>query len=308
MTEREAVALAPAIAAPPRLALAGWGWAVLAAALMAALPAVAPSLFLVSVATSMLITALAAASLHLVIRTGHVSLGHAGFMGVGAYTGTLLTTALHWPFTLAAVAAFATPALLALAVGPLVLRLTGKYFVLGANGIFQIPAPPGVTGQVAFFYFVLAVTTLLLAGIARILASEIGRAMDAVRQSERLAQCAGIPVLKVKIGIFVLSCGLAGIAGVLQAWFVHFIDPGSFSGIQSLNLVVINVIGGMTSLPGTLCGTVFLTVLPELLRSYVELQRILFGIILIVVMAAVPGGLAEAGTRLRRPLARRRAR
>jgi branched-chain amino acid transport system permease protein len=178
----------------------------------------------------------------------------------------------------------------------------------GANGIFQIPAPPGVTGQVAFFYFVLAVTTLLLAGIARILASEIGRAMDAVRQSERLAQCAGIPVLKVKIGIFVLSCGLAGIAGVLQAWFVHFIDPGSFSGIQSLNLVVINVIGGMTSLPGTLCGTVFLTVLPELLRSYVELQRILFGIILIVVMAAVPGGLAEAGTRLRRPLARRRAR
>lgn len=297
--------------------------------LLAMLPAVAPSLFLVSVATGMLITALAAASLHLVIRTGHVSLGHAGFMGVGAYTATLLQTVLNWPAVLAAGAGFVLPALLGLAVGPLVLRLTGKYFVLvtfllgeiirlalqnwqsltgGANGIFQIPAPTESGGPVAFFYLVLAVVTLLVAGIGRILGSEIGRAMDSVRQSERLAQCSGIPVLRVKVAVFVLSCGLAGLAGVLQAWFVHFIDPGSFSTVQSLNLLVINVLGGLESLTGTLIGTVFLAVLPELLRSYVELQHVIFGIILIVVMAVLPGGLAEAGGRLRFMLAGRFAR
>jgi len=103
---------------------------VLAFLLLSALPAVAPTLFIVSIATSMLITALAAASLHLVIRTGHVSLGHAGFMGVGAYAGTLVQTVLHWPFALALAAGFVMPALLGLVIGPLVLRLTGKYFVL----------------------------------------------------------------------------------------------------------------------------------------------------------------------------------
>jgi branched-chain amino acid transport system permease protein len=227
-----------------------------------------------------------------------------------------------------AVAGFVMPALLGLVIGPLVLRLTGKYFVLvtflfgeilrlamenwqsvtgGANGIFQIPAPPGFTGPIAFFYLVLVVTALVLVGIARILGSEIGRTMDSVRQSERLARCSGVPVLSVKVSIFVLACGLAGLAGVLQAWFVHFIDPGSFSVTQSLNLLVINVIGGMNSLVGTLFGTIFLTVLPELLRSYVELQRVIFGVILILVMQVLPGGLAEASGRVRKLLAARSA-
>ncbi len=304
-----------------------WGLVVFLA--LAILPVVSPSQFLVSIATGTLITAMAAASLHLVIRTGHVSLGHAAFMGVGAYAGTLVQTVLHWPFAMAVVAAFMVPALLGLIIGPLVLRLTGKYFVLvtflfgeivrlamanwqsltgGANGIFQIPAPPGFTSLTTFFYLVLGAATLVVIGIARILGSEIGRAMDSVRQSERLAQCSGVPVLKVKVAVFVLSCGLVGIAGVMQAWFVHFIDPGSFSSVQSLNLLVINVIGGMNSLAGTLLGTVFLSLLPELLRSYVELQHVIFGIILIVVMATLPGGLAEAGIRLRAMIAWRNAR
>jgi len=331
MTDRieTAAGTAPrAAAAPERRVAAGWWWGLLVFVVLALLPLAAADTFFLTMTTGMLIAALAAASLHLIIRTGHVSLGHAAFMGVGAYTGTLALTVLHWPFVLSAAAGFIAPMLLALVIGPLVLRLTGKYFVLvtflfgeivrlamdnwqsltgGANGIFQIPAPPGFTDQVPFFYLTLAITSLVLLGIARILGSEIGRAMDAVRQSERLAQCSGIPVLKVKVSIFVFACGLVGLAGVLQAWFVHFIDPGSFSAVQSLNFLVINVLGGMYSLVGTLMGTVFLTVLPELLRSYVELQRVIFGIILIIVMAALPGGLAEAGVRVRRLLARRRA-
>jgi branched-chain amino acid transport system permease protein len=75
--------------------------------------------------------------------------------------------------------------------------------------------------------------------------------------------------------------------------------------IDSLNLVVMNVIGGMNHLAGPLIGTLFLTVLPELLRSYVELQRVFFGIILIVVMAALPGGMVELAARVRRIVASR---
>jgi branched-chain amino acid transport system permease protein len=112
-------------------------------------------------------------------------------------------------------------------------------------------------------------------------------------------------VLRLKVTIFVIACSLAGIHGALLAQFLHYIDPSSFGMIDSLNLVVMNVIGGMNHLAGPLIGTLFLTVLPELLRSYVELQRVFFGIILIVVMAALPGGMVELAARVRRIVASR---
>ena len=93
--------------------------------------------------------------------------------------------------------------------------------------------------------------------------------------------------------------------GALLAHFLHYIDPTMFGMIDSFNLVVMNVIGGMNSLIGPIIGTIFLTVLPELLRSYVELQRVIFGVILIVVMAALPGGIVELTSRVRRLLAGR---
>ena len=123
------------------------------------LPFVTKSPFLITIGTTVMITAIAAVSLHLVVRIGHVSLGHGGFMGVGAYTAALLMD-LHWSFVPSLCAGFVVPAMLGLVIGPLVLRLTGKYFVLvtfivgeilrvamenwtsltgGANGIFWNP-------------------------------------------------------------------------------------------------------------------------------------------------------------------------
>ncbi|MGP1615161.1 MAG: branched-chain amino acid ABC transporter permease, partial [Pollutimonas bauzanensis] len=281
------------------------------------LPLIIVERFALTISIMVFITAIAAASLHLIIRTGHISLGHAAFMGIGAYVSAYTTMKLGVPFGLAIVLAFAAPAALALIIGPLVLRLTGKYFVLvtfllgeiirmifvewgsvtgGGNGIFGVPAPsPVFLEPMAFYYLALGFAILIIGFIARILTSEVGRTMDAVRESEQLAKCSGVPVLWLKVTIFALGCGLAGIAGALQGHFLRYIDPTSFSIIQSLNLVVMNVIGGMYTLIGPLIGTVFLVVLPELLRGYVELQRILFGIIIILVMAFFPGGLADFG-------------
>jgi branched-chain amino acid transport system permease protein len=310
---------APIAAARPQrrsLALSG---AVALVVLLAALPLVVSDTFILNASTTVFITAIAAASLHLIIRTGHVSLGHAAFMGLGAYASVLANMTLGWPFYLCVVAAFLLPAALALVIGPLVLRLTGKYFVLvtfllgeivrmvfvewqsvtgGANGIFGIAPPaPIFLEPAAYYYLALGFAVVLIGFIARLLASEVGRIVDSIRESEQLAECSGVPVLRFKVMMFALGCGIVGIAGALQGHFVRYIDPTSFSIVQSLNLVVINVIGGMYAILGPLIGTLFLVVVPEFLRSYVELQRIIFGVILIIVMAFFPGGLIEIGTR-----------
>ncbi len=285
--------------------------------LLIVLPLLGVEKFTLTVAIMVFITAIAAASLHLIIRTGHVSLAHAAFMGIGAYASVITTMTFNFPFWLAVIASFAAPAALALLIGPILLRLTGKYFVLvtflfgeivrmvfvdwktvtgGSNGIFGVPAPaPMFADTKAFYYLALAFAVVLTGFIWRLLVSEIGRSVDAIREGEQLAQCSGVPVLRVKVMIFVLGCGIVGIAGALQGHFVRYIDPTSFSMIQSLNLVVINVLGGMYTLIGPMLGTLFLIVLPEMLRGYVELQRVFFGVIIIVIMAFFPGGIANVG-------------
>jgi branched-chain amino acid transport system permease protein len=277
--------------------------------------------FLHHVGVLICITAIAAASLHLIIRTGHVSLGHAAFMAAGAYVSVLTVMQLRMPWPLGLLAGTGAAALLAAIVGPILLRLTGKYFVLvtflfgeivrmalvvtpaltgGANGIFEVPPPwPFLLSNRAYYYFALAFAVFGVGLCARLLTCEYGRAIDAIREGERLAECSGVPVIRVKVTVFVIACALAGMAGSLQAHFIRYVGPESYSIVQSLNLVVMNVIGGMTSLVGALIGTVFMVTLPELLRGYVNLQQILFGFILFATMAFLPGGIIELGRRLR---------
>jgi branched-chain amino acid transport system permease protein len=101
---------------------------------------------------------------------------------------------------------------------------------------------------------------------------------------------------------------MAGVAGVLQAHFIRYVGPEGFSVVQSLNLVVMNVIGGMGSLLGALLGTVFMVTLPELLRGYVNWQQIMFGALLFATMAFLPGGIVELARRARALLRGRRPR
>jgi len=286
--------------------------------------------FLHHVGVLILITSIAAASLHLIIRTGHVSLCHTAFMGFGAYGSAIMVMRFGMPWPVGLLVGTALAAAVAALIGPIVLRLTGKYFVLitflmgevvrlaiienawltgGSNGIFSIPPPfPFLASNRAYYYFALAFAVFGVGLCARILTSEFGRAMDAVREAERLAECSGVPVIRLKVSVFVIACALAGMAGSLQAHYIKFVGPEAYSGFQSLNLVVMNVIGGMSSLYGAMLGTVFMVTLPELLRGYVNLQQIMFGAILFATMAFLPGGLIEAGRRLKALLVARRPR
>ena len=295
--------------------------AVVCAAALLGWPWLSEDKFLHHVGVLICITAIAAASLHLIIRTGHVSLGHAAFMALGAYGSVLVMTRLGLPWPAGLAAGIAAAAALAAAVGPIVLRLAGKYFVLvtflfgevvrmaivenawltgGSNGIFDVPPPyPALLSNRAYYYLALGFAVLGVGLCARLLACEYGRAIDSIREGERLAECSGVPVNRVKVTVFIIACALAGLAGALQAHFIRYVGPESYSVVQSLNLVVMNVIGGMTSLPGALLGTVFMVTLPELLRGYVNVQQILFGAILFATMAFIPGGLIEVLRRVR---------
>jgi len=319
--------MSPAMATPelaasaePGLWSRPWVWLGLLGLGLVVWPIFVNEVFFTYIGTLVLLYTIGAASLHLILRTGHLSLCHAAFMGLGGYTSALLTTRLGWPFVPAFLASGLVPAAVALMVGPIVLRLRGVYFVLitftlgevvrltfnewqsltgGADGIFRIPPPhPLLADKRAYYYFALVMAVLCVGVVARILASQTGRFVDALREGERLAQSSGVPILRFKVMIFAIACGLVGWQGSLLAHFIHFIAPGSYNFNESLNLLVMNVIGGMGNLAGPLIGAAFLTALPEFLRDWVELQRVLYGIVLILVMLFVPGGLVEFGRRM----------
>jgi branched-chain amino acid transport system permease protein len=293
-----------------------------AALAIAAVPYIVDERFTYHIAILVCFAAIGACSLHLIIRTGHVSLCHCAFIGVGAYVSANVVVTFGMPFIAGLIAGTLSAAVLALLIGPVILRLTGKYFVLitfllgeilrmvftdwqtatgGANGFPDIPAPaPFLADPKAFYLLALAAAALSIGVCGRILSSEIGRFVNAIRESEQLAECIGVPVIRTKILIFVIACAFAGFAGSLVAHYARYISPPNFGPIESLNLVIMNVIGGMNTLIGPLIGAFFLVLVPELLRGYVQFQHIIFGIVLIVVMAFMPGGMAELGSALRR--------
>ncbi|HKU95397.1 MAG TPA: branched-chain amino acid ABC transporter permease [Vineibacter sp.] len=295
--------------------------AAIVAVLALLLPLVTGETFLLYIATLVALYAIGAMSLHLVLRLGQFSLGHAAFMGIGGYTSVLLVTSLDVSWWLAAAAGTLLAAAMGLLVGPLVLRLKGVFFVLftftfgefarqvfveavavtgGSEGIFNIPAPAGFTTPTSFYYLVLAAALATVAICGQLLRSQFGDAIDAVRESETLAHSNGMPVFAIKVITFTISCGLVGMQGALEASFVHYVSPISYAFPESLRFVVINIIGGLGSLWGPVIGSAFLVALPELLRSWVDYQWVLYGVVLILLMKYLPGGLMDLPALMRR--------
>jgi branched-chain amino acid transport system permease protein len=126
----------------------------------------------------------------------------------------------------------------------------------------------------------------------------VGRALRALHTSEKAAQAMGIDIARYKLFIFVLSAAFAGLAGVLYAHYLTFIAPASFGFLFSVQLIVMVVLGGMTSVPGSIVGAFFLTVLPEFLRAFESIEVLVFGAILVLCMMYLPEGLAGGCNRL----------
>ena len=170
----------------------------------------------------------------------------------------------------------------------------------GPTGITNIPPPkitffPGVTftflSKASYYYLVLVVMLITLFLIRRIYASSIGKAMDCTRETEHLAEFTGINTFQHKMFAFGAGGFFAGLAGSLFAHYYRYISPESFTFWESVNLIVINVVGGMGGIAGPILGSVFLVPLPELLRGFIEYQRVLYGLILILTLWFMPAGM-----------------
>lgn len=243
---------------------------------------------------------------------GQFSLGHAGFMGVGAYISATITSVLNLsPFfqtDLGVGCAIIIGGIVASIAGYLVglpsLRLKGDYLAIVTLGFgeiiricfLNIEAVGGARGlsgippKSNFFWVYLWVVVTFVA-LLRLLRSSYGRAILSVRENEIAAESMGVDISHYKVVAFVISSFFAGIAGGLFAHFQSFIDPNSFVFNKSVEAVIMVVIGGMGSLSGAILGGVIVSLLPEVLRVFEQYRMVIFPLILIVLMLVRPMGL-----------------
>jgi len=264
-----------------------------------------------------LINAIAAIGLNILTGSaGQISLCNSSFMAIGAYATTYFYTQLGIVYWLSLPIGAILAAACGFILGFPALRLRGFYLAVVTLGFLEltqvlIEQLPDITGGVrgigsprpylfqyklsndlAFYYVVLAITLVMIFIAVSLLRSPTGRAFNAIRNNEAVAQTLGIPVARMKIQAFVLSAFYAGLAGGLYSTAVGFIDPLEFGLGTSVRHVIYIVVGGVGSVGGSVVGAVLLTFLPELLRSFKEYNDFVFGGILLVCLFTMPKGLA----------------
>jgi branched-chain amino acid transport system permease protein len=268
-----------------------------------------------------------ALSLNLLLGyTGQLSLGHAAFFGIGAYTSALVTLRLAWPVWSGLLAAVLAAGLAGYGIGRLSLKLRGAYFVLvtisfagvtylvslnwmeltnGPLGLPDVPAPaltiPGL-GELSFraksryYYLVLAVAAAACFVCHRLVHSRLGRALVALRENEALAESVGIDGTRYLVLAAVVSAAMAGAAGSLYAHYTRFVSPEVFLFTYTVTMVIMVVAGGKGTLTGPVVGAVLFTVLPEALREATswQWQMVLYGVLLILTIVFLPKGIVPA--------------
>ncbi len=265
--------------------------------------------------------------------TGQFSIGHAGFMAIGAYCSAYFSVnyganlaaslggnKLGWAVALAIatlVGAFFA-GLAGLIVGVPSLRLKGDYLaivtlgfgqiiVVFLNNIEAIGGARGYSGipfvQSFFWIFLIAALTIVI--VYNIVHSAFGRALISIREDELAAEAMGINTTRYKVMAFVISSAMAGAGGVLLAHFDGYLNPKSFEFIKSFEILIMIILGGLGSIVGSVLGAVLLTVLPEALRGFAEYRMVIYSLLLITLMITRPQGLlgstaAFKGWRFRR--------
>jgi branched-chain amino acid transport system permease protein len=268
--------------------------------------------------------ALLAMSLNLVVGyTGLMSLCHAAFYGIGAYTTTLLMMRADWQFFPALLAAVLLSGLLSLLIGIPTLRLRGDFLVLATlgfqvivfsilynadsltNGPYGIPGIPtprlaGLEVNTPFRYCLFAGAFAGALGLLlrALVMSPFGRVLKAIREDEIAAAAMGKNVPALKMTVFAIAAAFAAVPGALFAGYLRYIDPTSFTTAESIFILAIVVIGGAGSLAGPVIGAVLMILLPEALRFLhlpeavaANLRQIIYGLLLIVLMRVRPQGL-----------------
>ncbi len=257
---------------------------------------------------------------------GQLSLGHAAFYAIGAYTSAILSTRFEMSFFITALMGALLAAFFGFLLGLPTLKLEGAYLAIvtlgfceivrivalnwmgltrGPMGIPGIPAPSifgidlGTEVGYYFLIYILAAATIIT--IYRIVNSRVGRAFIAIREDELAAQSMGINTTMYKVLAFTIAAFFAGLAGSFYAHYVTYIDPQSFTFDESIQILSIVILGGMGSIPGTIIGALILVTAPEFLRSLQDYRMVMYGAVLIIMMLTRPQGIMGASkTKIKR--------
>lgn len=265
-----------------------------------------------------------AVSLDLLVgQTGLLSIAHAAFFGLGAYTSALLAVHLGAPFPLSILVGVGVAVLVSFIVSLPSLRLHDDYFVIatfgfqmilfsvfnnwidltgGPLGIRDIPKPSifgwTIRSQLGFLALALILGLFAYALVGLLTSSPFGRVLRAIREDEVLAKSLGKNTLRYKVTAFAVSAAMAGCAGSLYAHYMNYIDPTSFTVVESILVISMVIIGGAGSRWGPLVGAVVLVSLPEALRfvglpnsSAANLRQIIYGTLLLMMMMFRPRGI-----------------
>ncbi len=270
------------------------------------------------------IYAILAMTLNLVVGyAGLLSVTHAAFYGIGAYSVALLMTVAHWNFFPALAVGIACAVAASFCIGFVLSGLGGDYYVLGTVGfnfiIYSIflnwqdltRGPLGIPGiprpelfdfsfssNIAFFLFVAGWCAIVWFVCQWITRSSFGRALKGIREDEVALQVFGYKTINYKLIIFMISAGLASVAGALFATYITFIDPSTFTVDESIFILAIIILGGLANMRGSVLGAIFLVLLPELLRFVgfpgdvaAQMRLFTYGALLVVLMMYRPQGL-----------------
>ena len=252
--------------------------------------------------------------------TGYLSLAHAGFFAIGAYSLGLLTVKAGMNFWAALIGACLITCVIGFLVGLVALRTKEHFFAIytlcvgyiiylvidkwesmteGVRGLIGISAPANI-GPISFettvsqYYLILTFLILVILVMYRIVHSLTGKTYLAIRNSEDLAKTIGISTMKNKLTAFVLSCLFAGLAGALYASFVRFIGPDIGSTSIMFDLLMYLLVGGIGTLSGPLVGTLLLVILSQNLQFLQEYRMLIFGPLLTIIIIFYPRGIAGA--------------
>lgn len=236
--------------------------------------------------------------------TGQFSLGHAAFMGIGAYSSAVLTVKFNMPFIIAILVSGLTALLAGVLIGIPTLRLKGDYLAIATLGFGEIVRilalnTDYIGGAIGFndipqytnwtWIYIATISTILL--VNRFVNSYHGRACIAIREDEIAAESMGINTTYYKVMVFAIGAFFAGVAGSLYANYFYYIKPDSFGFMKSIDILVIVVFGGMGSVAGSVVGAVSLSVISLFLQSIPEIRMIVYAIILFIIMVFRPTGL-----------------
>ena len=248
-----------------------------------------------------------AVSLNLVTGfTGQFSLGHAGFMSIGAYTGAIINMEMNsmTGFMAGIFAGALAAAVVGILIGIPTLRLKGDYLAIATlgmaeiirviflnleitNGAAGLNGIPRYTNWTWLFVFTAAAVIL----INNFIRSSQGRACISIREDEIAAESMGINTTKYKVMAFAVGAFFAGIAGALYSSYFYFIKPGLFGFLKSIDILVIVVLGGMGSVTGSVIAAILLALLTTFLQAFTEIRMILYAALLVIIMIFRPQGI-----------------